>query len=58
MPNPKKPQLERFIETARQLACDDDKERFEEKLGRIAKAKPKPSQPETGAITPRRDSDK
>jgi len=35
-----KPQGERFIETARQLECDEDKERFEEKLKRIAKAKP------------------
>jgi len=34
-------QAERFIETARQLECDEDKERFEEKLGSIAKAKPK-----------------
>jgi hypothetical protein len=35
-----KPQAERFIETARQLECDEDKERFEKKLKRIAKAKP------------------
>ena len=35
-------QAKRFIETARQLECDEDKERFEEKLGRIAKAKPPP----------------
>jgi hypothetical protein len=34
-----KPQSARFIETARQLECDEDKERFEEKLKRIAKAK-------------------
>ena len=34
-------QRERFIETARQLECDEDKERFEEKLGKIAKAKPR-----------------
>lgn len=33
-------QSERFIETVRQLECDEDKERFEEKLKRIAKAKP------------------
>jgi len=39
-----KSQAERFIETARQLECDEDKERFEEKLKRIAKAKPKPDQ--------------
>ena len=37
-----KAQHQRFIETARQLECDEDKERFEEKLKRIAKAKPKP----------------
>lgn len=36
-------QRKRFIETARALECDEDKERFEEKLGRIAKAKPKPA---------------
>jgi hypothetical protein len=35
-------QHKRFIKTARQLECDEDKERFEEKLGKIAKAKPKP----------------
>jgi hypothetical protein len=33
-------QHERFVETARALGCDEDKERFEEKLRRIAKAKP------------------
>jgi hypothetical protein len=35
-------QHRRFIETARQLECDEDKERFEEKLKRIATVKPKP----------------
>ena len=33
-------QHRRFVETARQLECDEDKERFEKKLGKIAKAKP------------------
>lgn len=32
-------QHKRFIETARALECDEDKERFEAKLKRIAKAK-------------------
>jgi hypothetical protein len=41
-------QRKRFIETARQLECDEDKERFEEKLGKIAKAKPAP--PKAGKI--------
>ena len=40
-PKDTKPQLERFRETARQLECDEDQERFEKKLGKIAKAKPK-----------------
>jgi hypothetical protein len=31
-----------FIETARKLEADEDKERFEEKLGKFAKAKPPP----------------
>ncbi|MGH6677514.1 MAG: hypothetical protein ACREDL_00900 [Bradyrhizobium sp.] len=41
-PRRRKPeaQVDRFIETARELECDEDKERFEEKLGKIAKAKP------------------
>ena len=34
-------QHKRFIQTARALECDEDKERFEEKLKKIAKAKPK-----------------
>jgi hypothetical protein len=33
-------QHQRFIETARALECDEDKERFEEKLKQIATAKP------------------
>lgn len=37
-------QRKRFIETARELECDEDKRRFEEKLWRIARSKPpKPS---------------
>ena len=37
---PKDDQHKRFIETARQLECDEDKERFEKKLKQIATAKP------------------
>lgn len=33
-------QHKRFIETARALECDEDKERFEAKLKRIAKIRP------------------
>jgi len=35
-------QHKRFVETARALECDEDKERFEAKLKRIAKAKAPP----------------
>lgn len=31
-------QHKRFIETARELGCDEDKERFEEKLKQIAQS--------------------
>lgn len=36
----KKSQLERFKEAARQLETDDDEERFNEKLRKLAKQKP------------------
>ena len=41
-------QSKRFIEAARELECDDDKDRFEKRLGKIAKAKPKDSPPKRG----------
>jgi hypothetical protein len=37
-------QHRRFIETAHALECDENKERFEDKLGKIAAAKPPPNQ--------------
>ncbi len=46
-PSEAKPQSERFVETARALECDEDKERFEIKLRRIAKVKPKREQQKT-----------
>ena len=33
-------QMQRFIETARALGCDEDKEKFEAALGKIAAHKP------------------
>ncbi len=39
-PNPVNDQHRRFVETARQLECDEDKERFEENLKQVAKPKP------------------
>lgn len=46
---PIEPQHKRFIETARALECDEDKERFEEKLGRIARARSPVNGPEKKA---------
>ena len=40
MQNADKSQLERFKEAARELETDDDEERFNEKLGKLAKQKP------------------
>ncbi len=36
-----KPQLEKFKEAARDLECDDDEQRFKERLGKLVKP-PKP----------------
>jgi hypothetical protein len=40
-----KEKFNRFVETARKLGCDEDKDRFEKSLGKIAAYKPpkKPS---------------
>jgi hypothetical protein len=38
-------QFKAFLETARALGCDDDKEQFEAKLGAIARYKPPPKPP-------------
>ena len=32
-----KPQLDKFKEAARDLECDDDEQRFKDRLGKIAK---------------------
>ena len=46
------PQRDRFIETAKKLGCDEDEERFNETLKRIA---PKPS--EKSSVKPPGDHD-
>jgi len=38
-----KPGKDSFESVAKRLECDDDKVRFEKKLGKLAKAKPKSS---------------
>ena len=36
-----KPQLDKFKEAARELEADDDEDRFEERLKRVVRQKPK-----------------
>jgi len=38
--SPSEEQVERFIETARELGCEDDEDAFVEKLRRVAQHKP------------------
>ena len=47
MPKPQdgKQQSDRFIETARELGCEDDMDAFKRKLKVIARQKPKPEKP-------------
>jgi hypothetical protein len=40
MPTKPKSQHQRFMETARELGCDEDEVAFEKRLKKIAKAKP------------------
>jgi hypothetical protein len=36
----KRSQLQKFKEAARELECDDDEQRFKERLDKLVKAKP------------------
>jgi len=38
-------QLDKFKKAARELECDDDEAHFKERLGKLAKQKPKDEQP-------------
>ncbi len=42
----KQSQLDKFKELARELEADEDEARWDEKLGKIAKVKPKPEKPD------------
>jgi L-amino acid N-acyltransferase YncA len=44
-----KPQIEKFRELARELETDDDEARFDERLKKLANAKPKPPKAEPKA---------
>ena len=41
-----KAQLEKFKAAARDIECDEDEARWDERLKKIAKAKPAPEKPE------------
>ncbi|MDX3883701.1 MAG: hypothetical protein QHC65_04715 [Sphingomonas sp.] len=41
-----KTQLDKFKDLARKVEADEDEARWDEKLAKIAKAKPKPEKPE------------
>lgn len=38
----KQTQIDKFKQAARELECDDDEQRFKDRLERLAKAKPAP----------------
>ena len=38
-----KTQLDKFKDAARDLGCDDDEQRFKDRLGKLVKAKSQPS---------------
>jgi hypothetical protein len=42
----KKPQIERFKEAARELEADDNEDRFNERLKKLARRKPEPKNDE------------
>lgn len=54
---PQKEQLGRFIETARELGCDEDEASFREKLAKIARQKPTVGVKQRRAI-PKKDVNK
>jgi hypothetical protein len=43
---PGKSQLDKFKDAARELQCDDDEQRFKERLGKLVKVVPTPGKPE------------
>jgi len=40
MATEQKPQVDKFKDAARELECDDDEQRFKERLGKLVKHKP------------------
>jgi hypothetical protein len=46
MPDREPSQLDKFKEAARDLECDEDEARWDERLKKVAKQKPAPEKPE------------
>ena len=46
MPEPKKSQTDKFKDAAREAECDEDEARWDERLKKVAKAKPAPEESE------------
>jgi hypothetical protein len=46
MTDEKQTQLEKFKKAARELEADEDDARWDERLKKVVKAKPKPTKPE------------
>lgn len=44
--NVDKPQIDKFKELARELESDEDEARWDDRMRKIAKAKPEPGKPE------------
>lgn len=42
----KKSQSDKFKEAARELECDEDEARWDERLKKVAKGKPEPEKPD------------
>jgi hypothetical protein len=42
MDKPEPSQLDKFKQAARELECDDDPERFRQRLAKVVKGKPSP----------------
>lgn len=45
----KKPQIDKFKDAARELECDDDEQRFKERLGKLVKRQPSGNSHPSGA---------
>lgn len=53
MTDQKDSQIDKFKQAARELECDDDDQRFKERLGKLAKAKPhSPPSPDRSSSKP------